>query len=159
MVIWKCSLLQTTHRQTNVQFQDLLALYIWTLMGIVCWKSHLRRGHSAQTSQLGRQPGYFHGASPADEVGGCKYLIWCNFALFSFSVYYYLHLCIDYFPFLSLLGFYNNKIFFPFQKWHTAVVNLLCRTVYFLSFYIPVFPLIHSDYISIYLNLNVYSAT
>lgn len=69
-----------------------------------------------------------HGTSQANEAGCLMYLIWYNFALFSFLACYYLHLCVDSFPLLFLLGFYNrNKVFFPFWNQNMAVVNLLFR--------------------------------
>ena len=69
-------------------------------LGMVSWKSHQREELHPGLS-IWPPAWLLPSASPAEEVGYSKYVIWCNFALFSFTTYYCSHLCTD-FPFSSV---------------------------------------------------------
>ena len=84
------------HKQ-RFNFKPCYFPYKYSPYGESQWDISPRGRYSSHVSQLRLQPGCFHGASPADDAGYC-----CNFALFSFAVYYYLHLCRDSFPLLFL---------------------------------------------------------
>lgn len=84
-----------------------------------------RGGRSTQASQSGLPPGCLHGASPTNEVGCFKDLIWCNFVSFSFTACYGPHLCIDFSSISTRFWLYNiNEVFSLGNQKHSYCESL-----------------------------------